>query len=185
MRPTITSHQPPTTNYQPPTTNHQPPTTNHQLPTISLIASNNHEPVLSLSHRVDLFFAVFLLVFLKISCPVLCSGPEEDRTMWAVQDLSRLLHCIATWACRKYGLRCLHLAIRLGGGGNGAEGRGSQSPPLGTYGTSTTTGSSAGAGAGAAGSPSVVVAVDGGSDPAQAAQASAFVNRELNDVLVV
>ena len=138
--------------------------------------------------------------------------------MWAVQDLSRLLHCIATWACRKYGLRCLHLAIRLGGGGDGdgeSSGGGaeaavgaprasSQSPSLDPSSGWRPQGGSVGEGGDASNvgrgepgtgggahqqqrqqhGPSVVVAVDGSSDPAMAAQASAFVNRELNDILV-
>jgi hypothetical protein len=38
--------------------------------------------------------------------------------MWAVQDLSRLLHFLCDWACRTHHLECLHIAIRLGAPAN-------------------------------------------------------------------
>lgn len=84
--------------------------------------------------------------------------------MWAVQDLSRLLHCLAGWACCSFNLRCLHIAIKLGGG------------------DSSTTASKALA-TDSVGN-SVVVAVGGATSPHQATQASAFVNKELNEVLM-
>ncbi|GAX76251.1 hypothetical protein CEUSTIGMA_g3695.t1 [Chlamydomonas eustigma] len=42
------------------------------------------------------------------------SGAEGDFTMWAVQDLSRLLHFLCDWTCQTFHLECLHIAIRLG-----------------------------------------------------------------------
>ena len=102
---------------------------------------------------------------LTIPLPIL-RGPEEDRTMWAVQDLSRLLHCLSGWACRSYNLRCLHIAIRLGGRED------SSVPHNTTQGNGATDGNS------------VVVAVGGTSSSHQAALASAFVNKELNNVLM-
>ena len=104
---------------------------------------------------------------LTIPLPFL-RGPEEDRTMWAVQDLSRLLHCLSGWACRSYNLRCLHIAIRLGG----REDPPSGAPHNTTQGNGVTDGNS------------VVVAVGGTSSGHQAALASAFVNKELNNVLM-
>jgi|LauGreDrversion4_1035100.scaffolds.fasta_scaffold307086_1 hypothetical protein len=90
--------------------------------------------------------------------------------MWAVQDLSRLLHCLAGWACRKFHLNCLHIAIKLGGGEDAAA----ACDPLGKMRSPSAEGSK----------PGVVVAVGGAAGPQESSQAAAFVNKELNEVLM-
>ena len=119
--------------------------------------------------------------------------------MWAVQDLSRLLHCLAGWACRTFNLGCLHVAIRLGGGdgdgggppgqdgaaAGGGDGGGKRAVTAGGSGGGAPSPHTAAAAAAAAPPlPSVVVAVSGISGQQRAEQALAFFNKELNDVLV-